>query len=86
MVMNPSQFDIMLAPNLYGSIIQNIGAGLVGGPGLLSGSTYGLRGAAIFESVFFLFFYFFSTGVNQRNKLSLGCSSCRKRHRRSKYC
>ena len=41
LVKNPSQFDVMLMPNLYGSIIQSIGAGLVGGAGVTAGAAFG---------------------------------------------
>ncbi len=38
---NPSQFDVMVMPNLYGNIISNIGAGLVGGAGICPGKNIG---------------------------------------------
>lgn len=41
MVKNPHQFDVMLMPNLYGSIIQSLGAGLVGGAGVTAGAGFG---------------------------------------------
>ena len=41
MVKNPQQFDVMVMPNLYGSIITSIGAGLVGGPGYTPGASVG---------------------------------------------
>ena len=41
MVSNPHQFDVMLLPNLYGNIVSNIGAGLVGGAGLVEGMNVG---------------------------------------------
>lgn len=44
----PQQFDVMVTPNLYGSILSNIGAGLVGGPGLVPGANFG-RDYAVFE-------------------------------------
>ncbi|KAK6618670.1 Isocitrate dehydrogenase [NAD] subunit beta, mitochondrial [Polyplax serrata] len=40
MVSNPHQFDVMVAPNLYGSIIDNLGSGLVGGAGVVAGASY----------------------------------------------
>lgn len=44
----PQQFDVIVTPNLYGNIASNIGAGLVGGPGLIPG--YNLSSNyAIFE-------------------------------------
>lgn len=50
MVQNPEQFDVVLTPNLYGAILQNIGSGLVGGPGIVSGANVGTKGHAVFES------------------------------------
>lgn len=41
MVSRPQQFDVMVCPNLYGSICANIAAGLVGGPGVLPGCNIG---------------------------------------------
>ena len=37
MVSNPHQFDVMVMPNLYGNIIINLAAGLVGGAGVIPG-------------------------------------------------
>jgi len=48
LVMNPSQFDVMVTSNLYGNIIANVGGGLVGGPGIIPGANIG-AGVAIFE-------------------------------------
>jgi len=48
LVMNPAQFDVMITPNLYGNIITNIVAGVIGSPGVLPGATYGR--AALFEA------------------------------------
>ena len=50
MVSSPQQFDVMVLPNLYGNIIGNIGAGLVGGPGVVPGVNIGAD-YAVFESV-----------------------------------
>ncbi|XP_065217840.1 isocitrate dehydrogenase [NAD] subunit gamma, mitochondrial isoform X2 [Planococcus citri] len=41
LVSNPRQFDVMVMPNLYGSIVSNVICGLIGGAGLLSGRNYG---------------------------------------------
>lgn len=41
MVSNPKQFDVMVMPNLYGSIVSSIGAGLVGGAGVCPGASVG---------------------------------------------
>ncbi|CAF1107242.1 unnamed protein product [Didymodactylos carnosus] len=48
LVKTPSQFDVMVMPNLYGNIISNVCAGLVGGSGFVAGSNYGDH-YAIFE-------------------------------------
>ncbi|KAG5366905.1 Isocitrate dehydrogenase [NAD] subunit 1 [Yarrowia sp. B02] len=44
----PQQFDVLVTPNLYGTILSNIGAGLVGGPGLVPGVNLGTE-HAVFE-------------------------------------
>lgn len=41
LVKSPEQFDVMLAPNLYGSIITSACAGLVGGAGVAAGAAFG---------------------------------------------
>ncbi len=50
LVMRPEQFDIMLLENLYGDIVSDLCAGLVGGLGLVPGANIGEHGA-IFEAV-----------------------------------
>ena len=50
LVSNPQQFDVMVMPNLYGNIVSNIGASLVGGPGIVPGENIG-GDYAVFESV-----------------------------------
>jgi isocitrate dehydrogenase (NAD+) len=50
MVLNPRQFDVMLLENLYGDIVSDLGAGLVGGLGLVPGANLGEE-CAIFEPV-----------------------------------
>jgi isocitrate dehydrogenase (NAD+) len=50
LVMEPTRFDILLAENLYGDILSDLCAGLVGGLGFAPGANFG-DGAAIFETV-----------------------------------
>jgi len=50
LVMNPSQFDILLMENLYGDIVSDLAAGLVGGLGVVPSANIGEKGA-IFEAV-----------------------------------
>jgi len=50
MVMNPSQFGVIVTMNLYGDILSDLGAGLVGGLGLIPGANIG-DNIAIFEAV-----------------------------------
>lgn len=40
----------MVMPNLYGNVVSNVCAGLVGGPGLVPGANYG-KDYAVFETV-----------------------------------
>ncbi|XP_052362672.1 isocitrate dehydrogenase [NAD] subunit gamma, mitochondrial-like isoform X1 [Oncorhynchus keta] len=48
LVSKPQQFDVMVMPNLYGNVVSNVCAGLVGGPGLVPGANYGTD-YAVFE-------------------------------------
>ena len=41
LVKNPGQFDVMVAPNLYGSIVSHIAAGITGGVGMTPGACIG---------------------------------------------
>jgi isocitrate dehydrogenase (NAD+) len=50
LVMNPYQYDILLMENLYGDILSDLCAGLVGGLGLVPGANFGHE-CAIFEAV-----------------------------------
>jgi isocitrate dehydrogenase (NAD+) len=50
LVMKPEQFDVMLLENLYGDIVSDLCAGLVGGLGLVPGANIGEQGA-VFEAV-----------------------------------
>ena len=50
LVMYPEKYDVLVAPNLYGDIISDLIAGLVGGLGLVPGANLG-KDVAIFEAV-----------------------------------
>src|SRR5438309_5722655 len=50
LVMNPYQYDMLLLENLYGDIVSDLCAGLVGGLGLVPGANFGHE-CAIFEAV-----------------------------------
>lgn len=54
MVQNPGQFDVLVMPNLYGDILSDLCAGLIGGLGLTPSGNIGEGGSAIFEAVSFL--------------------------------
>jgi len=48
LVMNPEKYDVLVMPNLYGDILSDMAAGLVGGLGLVPGANIGEEGA-VFE-------------------------------------
>jgi isocitrate dehydrogenase (NAD+) len=50
LVIKPEQFDILLLENLYGDIVSDLCAGLVGGLGVVPGANLGEKGA-VFEAV-----------------------------------
>jgi len=50
LVMEPETFDVLLLENLYGDIVSDLAAGLVGGLGVVPGANLGAN-AAIFEAV-----------------------------------
>jgi isocitrate dehydrogenase (NAD+) len=50
LVIHPEQFDVLLLPNLYGDIVSDLAAGLVGGLGIVPGANMGER-HAVFEAV-----------------------------------
>jgi len=50
LVMDPSQFDVIVFPNLYGDIASDLAAGLVGGLGIAPGANIG-KDYAVFEAV-----------------------------------
>jgi len=50
LVMNPAQFDVLVMPNLYGDIVSDLSAGLVGGLGVVGAANLGAD-VAVFEAV-----------------------------------
>ena len=50
LVQNPSKFDVLVLPNLYGDIVSDLTAGLIGGLGVAQGANIGLE-ASVFEPV-----------------------------------
>jgi isocitrate/isopropylmalate dehydrogenase len=50
LVMRPEQFDVLVLENLYGDIVSDLCAGLIGGLGLAPGANIGEQGA-VFEAV-----------------------------------
>jgi len=50
LVLNPQQFDVLVTTNLFGDILSDLAAGLVGGLGMAPGANIG-QDAAIFEAV-----------------------------------
>jgi isocitrate dehydrogenase (NAD+) len=49
LVLRPKEYDILCCPNLYGDIISDLGAGMIGGLGLAPGANIGMNGA-VFEA------------------------------------
>ena len=50
LVMRPEKFDVLVLPNLYGDIVSDLCAGLVGGLGVVPGANIG-KESAVFEAV-----------------------------------
>jgi isocitrate dehydrogenase (NAD+) len=50
LVMHPEQFDVLLLPNLYGDIVSDLCAGLVGGLGVVPAANLGAN-IGVFEAV-----------------------------------
>ena len=50
LVQNPNQFNVLLLPNLYGDIVSDLCAGLIGGLGIAQGANIG-KDYAVFEPV-----------------------------------
>jgi isocitrate dehydrogenase (NAD+) len=49
LVSRPEEYDVIVAPNLYGDIVSDLGAGMIGGLGLAPGANVGTE-AAMFEA------------------------------------
>jgi isocitrate dehydrogenase (NAD+) len=49
LVQKPELYDVLVLPNLYGDIVSDLGAGLVGGLGVAPGANIG-PGGAVFEA------------------------------------
>lgn len=63
MVQDPSQYDVLVMPNLYGDILSDMCAGLVGGLGLTPSGNIGINGA-LFESVCIILYAIFYALLN----------------------
>src|SRR5829696_917890 len=50
LVQKPELYDVLVLPNLYGDIVSDLAAGLVGGLGVAPGANIGVQ-AAVFEPV-----------------------------------
>ncbi len=50
LVQNPEKYDVLLLPNLYGDIVSDLAAGLIGGLGVAQGANIG-KDCAVFEAV-----------------------------------
>jgi isocitrate dehydrogenase (NAD+) len=50
LVLNPTEFDVLVMPNLYGDIVSDLGAGLVGGLGVVGAANLGAD-IGVFEAV-----------------------------------
>jgi isocitrate dehydrogenase (NAD+) len=51
LVMHPEKLDVLLLPNLYGDIVSDLCAGLVGGLGVVPAANLGANGVGVFEAV-----------------------------------
>lgn len=51
LTLNPARLDVMVLPNLYGDIVSDLCAGLIGGLGLTPSGNIGFNDTAIFEAV-----------------------------------
>lgn len=51
LVQRPTEYDVLVLPNLYGDIVSDLVAGLVGGLGVAPGANIGEDGVAVFEAI-----------------------------------
>src|SRR5437899_6653761 len=51
LVQKPELYDVLVLPNLYGDIVSDLAAGLVGGLGVAPGANIGEGGVAVFEAI-----------------------------------
>ena len=51
LVQKPTEYDVLVLPNLYGDIVSDLVAGLVGGLGVAPGANIGEGGIAVFEAI-----------------------------------
>ncbi|HZK67393.1 MAG TPA: isocitrate/isopropylmalate family dehydrogenase, partial [Chloroflexota bacterium] len=49
LVQKPEQYDVLVCPNLFGDILSDLAAGLVGGLGVAPGGNFGEGDVAVFE-------------------------------------
>lgn len=77
LVQNPYQFDVLVMPNLYGNIIDNLAAGLVGGAGVVPGESYSAE-YAVFETVSVGIFFLICISLPLTSSLLflLYCNTC----------
>src|SRR5207245_10274061 len=47
LVLRPKEYDVLCCPNLYGDIISDLGAGMIGGLGLAPGGNIGTNGSVV---------------------------------------
>ncbi|OHB71024.1 MAG: isocitrate dehydrogenase [Planctomycetes bacterium RBG_16_43_13] len=51
LVQKPELYDVLLCPNLYGDILSDLCAGLIGGLGVAPGANIGANNSAVFEAI-----------------------------------
>src|SRR5690606_838064 len=75
LVLKPEAYDVLVMPNLYGDILSDVAAGLVGGLGMAPGANIG-DGVALFEPTH-------GSAPKYAGLNKIGSASCRERGRRS---